>query len=302
VSLIIFCCFAFLAACLGLGTTPLRTTSFVGLPLLVVTGLLLSRVLRWELTRIAGAVLLLGLTLWQAPALIGGFQFVPYENWLDTHRLITASLPPPAVIHTNDEGDGLPYYFDPESGYIMAPPMEAGPSRAEFESGRYAVVTGRWTRDEEAAASPRFQGHEVSPRGFEIQIVGRFRHIYLNLAVPPETLVAARNVISSPNLQGGQALDIVPAQRAAGLLPLHSLNFLLSDNGCWPGAEPVILIKTADAPDAPPETVTGIQAGRLVVFPLENRRVQRVLLPAAPGLEPCLSPENLQHIWFQPGR
>lgn len=295
--------FTFLAICLWMQTTPLRTTSFVALPLLLITGLLAARLLRPLPARSLAAVALLLFTAVKAPALMEDLRIVPYENWEEAHRTLITSLPEPATFNLNDLALGMQYYMDLDQNYsVEEPEILEPPSKEIFESGRYAVVTGQWIR-ESAGAKDQFDAEEFSDRGFQLLFVGRFRHLRLNLAVPPATLVADRQILTPDQPPGlpVDALRITPQPGPdGGVVPMHSLNFLLADEGCWPQQDPAILILFADTPEAPPEKVPGIEVGPFLTFPLDGRPISRVLVVADPDRVECLREESIEHVWFQP--
>ncbi len=293
----------FLAGCLVLQTSPVRTTTCLALLYLPASGLLVARICRAPALQAATA---LGLVAWSiliAPGLIGSLRVMPYENWQFVHQLATTSLPPGSIFNLNDKALGMQYYFAKDDGYLLMPEDSPPPDEPQFATGRFAVVTGRWgLQDEPGSSSPRFEPEEVAPEGFEMLIPGSFRRFYLAMNVPPQTLIGefARLPAGPDPGETPPPLLIRPITLKDNRpMPVHSLNLLFEKPDCFPGTDPPrILVRRSDDPQAKPVTVEGLQAGRFVTFPLDHLPVHSILIHITPGGEDCL--DHLQNAWFQP--
>lgn len=108
-----FCAFAsltFLVACRVLETPLIRTTSFLGPPLLLAAGLLVGR---WTESHVASVVrrwgalvVALGLAAFLARPMTPA-RFLPIEDWRGVSRFLETTFPPDVPVHVSWAGDFL---------------------------------------------------------------------------------------------------------------------------------------------------------------------------------------------------
>lgn len=154
----------FLAACLTLGTTPVRTTAFVVLPLSCAWAFLLAGYWRRLARNTLKLALLLGvcaLFLGMDYTILSGFKFSPIENWMGAGQAIEKIFPKTAHVYCNHAPQYLKVYLAPER------PLDNAFDKARFIEGTQIYA------DNDFASDKRFNSQQVSPTGADILLPQR---------------------------------------------------------------------------------------------------------------------------------
>lgn len=185
----------FLAACLTLGTTPVRTTSFVVLPLACAWVFLLGDYWR-RLARNGVKLLLLSavcaLFLGMDYTILSGFKFSPIENWMGAGQAIERIFPKTAHVYCNQTPQYLKVYLAPDRRLDNA-----------FDKARFVEGTQIFG-DNDFASDKRFNSQQVSPTGADIllpQRKWRGEYFIVSYSAPKDKFV------DKVLVNGGQAYE-----------------------------------------------------------------------------------------------
>jgi len=226
----------FLAACLLMRTPPVRTTSFIALPVAFCAVEVASRCVRSMRRPVEGFVfgaVLLFCGLGMGLHAVSDFRFFPYENWLGAWRFLSTMYPPGTVIDCSRTAEGITYYIDPDR-YKMA--GDSVDSRDAFAAGELPVVIGKWKGRRERKPDP-FNENELSDAGVRVTLPCKIRDVSTCFAVPKVNAIQSIKASFASDLTALTDRNLRTALTVTGDLLLHfdekssiySLNILFDD-------------------------------------------------------------------------